>query len=93
MVDDRCMLNNSLFSFDLDSINTVSWTVLAVTILFFVDGEVFGSARTVFTLLFVDVDLFLAAAAGKSSREGGVTLLVTFTSGASTGFSFDFHTS
>lgn len=54
----------------------------------------FSSARTVFTLfsVFVDVDFFLATAAGKIQREGGAAFLVTLTSGASTGFSFDLHT-
>lgn len=73
-------------------INTISRTVLTVSIVLHVD---FGLARTVFTLfsLFVDVDLVLTAAAGKGSREGGVAFLVTFTSGASTGVSFDLHAS
>ena len=85
--------NRSLFTLNFHpiySINSISWAVFVALIFF----KNFGSARTVFTLfsVFVNVDFFLATAAWKIEREGGVAFLVTFTSGASTGFSFDLHT-
>lgn len=69
-------------------------TVRAVTFFLCVDGNVvFFTARTAFSILFVDFNLFLIVsstilAAGKRGRERRVLGFVTFPSDAPVGLSF-----
>lgn len=83
---------SSPFTFEFYVINTISWAMLTVSIVFFVDLRMSWTVFTLFSFL-VDVDFFFAAAAGKGSREGRVAFLATFTSGPSTSVSFNLHSS
>lgn len=67
--------------------------MISVTPVFFVDSHVFFAARTAFTIVFVDFDLFLfvlstVLASWKRGREGRVTRIVNFPSDALVGLSF-----
>ena len=69
-----------------------------MAIFLFVNSNVFFAARTAFTIVFVDLDLFLfvlspVLATWKRSREGRVTSFVTFPSDALVYLSFYFHLS
>lgn len=68
-------------------------TILTRTIFLLVNSHVFFAARTAFTVLLVDSDLFLVVmstilSAWKGGREGGVLRFVTFPSDALVGLSF-----
>ena len=72
--------------------------VSVMAIFLFVNSNVFFAARTAFTIVFVDLDLFLfvlspVLATWKGCREGRVTSFVTFPSDALVYFSFYSHLS